>query len=364
MNRYAFAVACLIVGGFIGSYFVAPVLNGQYSKQPSPPTLTKELTSYRDLVKRVLPAVVSLEAKAKGQPEVPGKLTPGETPKAGFGSGVIVDERGVILTSFHVVEGADAVIVTFHDGRQVTCRDIRGDKKTDLAIIVLDKGTGPQPHLSLGDSDAMEIGDRVLAVGSPFGLSGSVTHGIISGKGRNLKLNLYEDFLQTDAAINPGNSGGPLINLEGQVVGINAAIKSKSGGFQGVGLAVASNLAKSVVHALLTEGVVKRGYLGCHVRELAPDLAASLGLGKQGAVVVAEVYENTPAAKAGLKPGDIILSIAGKTASDTKTLQNIVMSLSLNKATTMSILRDRKTQTIMVTIQEQPSDFGVQETPK
>jgi serine protease Do len=366
MNRWALAAGCLLVGGLIGSYFVAPVLYGQPGKQPPPPALTKELTSYRDLVKRVLPAVVSLDAKVKGQQGGEAKPAPGEAPKPGFGSGVLVDPRGVILTSFHVVEGAEAVLVTFHDGRQMTARDIRGDKKTDLAIVVLDgKGMGPLPYLALGDSEAMEIGDRVLAVGAPFGLAGSVTHGIISGKGRNgLKLNKYEDFLQTDAAINPGNSGGPLINLEGKVVGINAAIKSKSGGFQGVGLAVASNLAKTVVNALLTDGVVKRGYLGCYVRELSPEVAATLGLGKQGGVIVAEVYENTPAAKAGLKPGDIILTIAGRPVPNTKTLENIVLNLPLNQATTMTMVRDGKTLTLKVTILELPDDFGVQTGPK
>jgi serine protease Do len=361
MNRWAFATVGLIIGGLIGSYFIAPALHGQPGKQPAPPAVPRELTSYRDLVKRVLPAVVSLEAKLKGQPENQPKPPFGEAPKVGFGSGVIIDARGVILTAFHVVEGAEFVLVTFHDGRQVASRDIRGDKKTDLAIIVLDaKGQPALPYLSLGDSDAMEIGDRVLAGGAPFGLAGSVTHGIISGKGRNgLKLNMYEDFLQTDAAINPGNSGGPLINLEGKVVGINAAIKSKSGGFQGVGLAVASNLAKSVAQALLTDGVVKRGYLGCFVRELTPELAATLGLGKQAGVIVAEIYDNTPAAKAGLKVGDVITALGARPVPDTKTLQDIVIGLPLNKATSATIIRDGKTQTLQVTIVEQPENLPI-----
>jgi serine protease Do len=366
MNRWALAAACLIAGGFLGSYFVVPALHGQPGKQQPPVTMPKELTSYRDLVKRVLPAVVSLEAKLKGQPDNQPKPGVGEAPKVGFGSGVLIDSRGIILTACHVVEGAESVLVTLNDGRQLTARDIRTDKKTDLALVMLDaKSVGQLPSLSLGDSDAMEIGDRVLAVGAPFGLAGSVTHGIISGKGRNgLKLNVYEDFLQTDAAINPGNSGGPLINLEGKVVGINAAIKSKSGGFQGVGLAVASNLAKSVVQALMTNGVVKRGYLGCHVRELSPEVMANLGLGKQGGVIVSEVYDNSPAAKAGLKQGDIILTLSGKAVVDTKTLQNVVLGLPLNKATTMSIARDGKMQTLKITILDQPEDFGAQPPPK
>src|SRR5262249_789497 len=153
------------------------------------------------------------------------------------------------LTNFHVVDGADQATVTLGDGRKFTSKDIHGDRRTDLAIIRIDP-KGQVPYLELGDSDAAEMGDRVLAFGAPFGLTGSVTQGIISAKGRNLHMNMYEDFVQTDAAINPGNSGGPLVGLDGKVIGINAAIKSKSGGFQGVGLAVASNIAKSVVKAL------------------------------------------------------------------------------------------------------------------
>src|SRR5262249_24524201 len=154
--------------------------------------------------------------------------------------------KGVILTNNHVVDGAESVEVVLTDGRKFTSKDVKADVKTDLAIVRIDAKI-PLPYLELGDSDQMEIGDRVLAAGAPFSLTGSVTAGIISAKGRSLRMNMYEDFLQTDAAINPGNSGGPLVNLEGKVVGINSAIKSRNGGFQGVGMAVASNLAKNVV---------------------------------------------------------------------------------------------------------------------
>jgi serine protease Do len=359
MNRWSLVpVACLIVGGVFGSYYIAPHVHGQ-PKQTQPAPVPKELTSYRDIVKRVLPAVVSLDAKIKGQPK------PDDPSKGGFGSGVLIDSHGIVLTSFHVVDNAESVLVTLLDGRKFVTQDIRGDRKTDLAIVILDgKVTGSLPYLSLGDSDAMEIGDRVLAVGAPFGLAGSVTHGIISGKGRSgLNLNLYEDFLQTDAAINPGNSGGPLINLEGKVVGINAAIKSKTGGFQGVGLAVASNLAKNIVHALASEGVVRRGYLGVHVRELSPELAAKLGLGKQAGVVVSEVFDKTPAAKAGLKVGDVITSLGGKAVSDTKSLETVVLSLPVKKAAGLTILRGGQTMTLKVILEEQPDDFGVPREP-
>ena len=159
-----------------------------------------------------------------------------DSPELAFGSGFLIDPKGVILTNYHVVDGADQVIVELKDGRKFTSKDIHGDPKTDLAIVRIEDAK-PLPYLELGDSGAMEIGDRVLAVGAPFGLTGSVTAGIISAKGRNLNLNAYDDFLQTDAAINPGNSGGPLVNLQGEVIGINAAIKSRNGGWQGIGLA-------------------------------------------------------------------------------------------------------------------------------
>src|SRR5262245_37370465 len=240
MKRWSFLLACVVVAGVAGALFLNPLLQGQAT---APPVAPKELTSYRDIVKHVLPAVVSIEAKAKpvGSPQQPAARRPlpfndsripeefrrffedmprqpfdsmDEFPRLGFGSGFIVDPKGVILTNYHVVDGADQVEVELKDGRKFVSRDIKADAKTDLAIVRV-TAKDPLPSLQLGDSDAMEIGDRVLAVGAPFGLTGSVTHGIISAKGRNLKLNMYEDFLQTDAPINPGNSGGPLINLEG-----------------------------------------------------------------------------------------------------------------------------------------------------
>ena len=228
-----------------------------------------------------------------------------------------------------------------------------------LYVIVLDVKDEKFPTLELGDSDAMEIGDRVLAVGAPFGLAGSVTQGIVSAKGRNgLHMNMYEDFLQTDAAINPGNSGGPLVNMEGKVVGINAAIKSKSGGFQGVGLAVASNLAKNVVQALRTDGNVKRGYLGIQVRELDPAVAQRFNIPKDTGVVIADVYDDTPAAKGGLKAGDIITGIAGKAIKDGGAVQRIVASAPLHQALEVDVMRDGKAQKLNVTIEEQPATFG------
>jgi serine protease Do len=357
MKRFSCACILLIVGFIAGSLFVATGLHGQ----PQPAPIPRELTSYRDVVKRVLPAVVSIETRAKPKPGAKANPDDPNLPDAfrqpvdpnrlGFGSGFFIDPAGVIVTNYHVVEGAEVAVVTLNDGRKFTSKNIRSDRRTDVAVILLDVKDGRFASLELGDSDAMEIGDRVLAVGAPFGLAGSVTQGIISAKGRNgLNMNMYEDFLQTDAAINPGNSGGPLVSLEGKVVGVNAAIKSKSGGFQGVGLAVASNLAKNVIHDLRTTGIVKRGYLGAHIRD-DPEVADR--------VVIAEVFEKTPAAKAKLQAGDIITAVAGKAVKDSNTLQRVIASLPIDQAADFDLLRAGKMLRHTVVIEAQPADYGV-----
>jgi serine protease Do len=375
-TRLPLAAACLVAGGFLGT-----LLNDRIHGQAVPAAvMPRELTSYRDVVKRVLPAVVSIEAKAtKREPNRPRQQLPAnipdelrrffegqdddrQNPNLGFGSGFVIDASGVIMTNFHVVEGADTVEISFQDGRKMTSTDIRRDPKTDLAVVRV-KPERPLAALEFGDSDAMEVGDRVLAVGAPFGLAGSVTHGIVSAKSRqNLKLNQYEDFLQTDAAMNPGNSGGPLVNLEGRVIGINSAIKTRSGGSNGVGLAVSSNLAKDVGKQLLDNGTVKRGYLGVGVREVDADLAARLGVpAGNNSVVITKVYENAPAAKATLQPGDVILSIGGTQLKDVNTLPRVISKLPLNKPTEIVYLRDSKIFAQQITIEVQPEQFGTAE---
>ncbi len=332
----------------------------------------------------MLPAVVSIEAKREsvvGQ-KVPNVQTPEipeefkrffkdlpkqfqdpkvpSRPSVGFGSGVIIEPNGVILTNYHVVRGAKKATVQLLDGRKFVSTDIRLDRKTDLAILKIDAKGAKLPFLTFGDSDKMEIGDRVLAIGAPFGLRGSVTHGIVSAKGRNgLNMNMYEDFIQTDAAINPGNSGGPLVNLEGQIIGINAAIKSRSGGFNGVGLAVASNLAKTVKTGLLKDGVVHRGYLGVQITALDPQVAARLGVERNVGVVVNKVFDGAPAAKAGIKSGDILLRMNGKDIRSTRGLQLQVAVAPLGKKGEFEILREGKRQRIGVTIEEQPEQYDL-----
>jgi serine protease Do len=384
LRRWSIPLVCLVVGGLSGSFVAGPMLLGQNATSPAVP---KEITSYRDVVKKVLPAVVSIEGKVKANktktdqqsprrrsrpddPFIPEEfrkffdemekrqLDPDEIPALGLGSGFVVDPKGVILTNYHVVAGADQVEVQLKDGRKFTSRDIKGDRKTDLAIVKID-AKGQLPYLELGDSDAMEIGDRVLAVGAPFGLTGSVTAGIVSSKGRNkLNVNMYEDFIQTDAAINPGNSGGPLVNLEGKVIGINSAIKSRTGGFQGVGLAIASNLAQKIMQSLLKDGVVHRGYLGIQMTELTPELASRLDLKDQHGIIVGMVYDGSPAAKAGLQEGDVVTGLAGKPLKDGLELQKQVLDLPLGKPVALNVVRDGKLKNLQVTIEEQPGDFG------
>jgi serine protease Do len=385
MKRVPLMVCCLVAGAVLGTLLAGPFLKGD---GPATAPVPRDLTSYRDVVKKVLPAVVSIESRAKvikaKQPRrrsqlddqqvpeefrrffdgVPQGEDDSPAPHGGFGSGFLVDPKGVILTNNHVVDGAEQVIVELRDGRKFVSKDIKTDPKTDLAIVRIE-ARGPLPFLELGDSSAMEIGDRVLAVGAPFGLTGTVTQGIISAKGRSLHMNMYEDFLQTDAAINPGNSGGPLVNLEGKVIGINAAIKSRSGGFQGIGLAVASNMARNVMDQLLQNGVVRRGYLGVQIKDVIdPEVAGRLGLkeGENG-VLVTRVFEKTPGARAGLKDGDVIQSLDGKPIKDGHELQTVVASLPLGKPVEVAVLRDGKPQKLSVTIEEQPRDYGTTRVP-
>ena len=378
MKRWPLAVVCLIAGLTLGGLAGRSLLQGQ---APVAPAVPKEMTSYRDVVKKVLPAVVSIESKARPAPQrrraprdeqVPEEFRrffdfdgpEGDAlPRQGFGSGFVVDPKGIILTNNHVVDGAEQVTITLQDGRKFTSKDVKTDPKTDLAIVRVETGE-PLPALEFGDSNLMEIGDRVLAVGAPFGLTGTVTSGIISSKGRSLRMNMYEDFLQTDAAINPGNSGGPLVNLAGQVIGINSAIKSRTGGFQGVGMAIASNLAKVVMQQLVKDGVVRRGYLGVGIRDLIDrDLAARLGVEKDGGVLVTQVYDNAPGAKAGVKAGDVITGLAGKAVREGRDLQTAVAGLPLGKPVALGVVRDGQRLALQVTIEEQPRDFGTERVP-
>jgi len=294
--------------------------------------------------------------------EIPREL-PG---REGLGSGVIIDPSGVVLTNNHVVAGADEVIIELADGRQFKATDIKTDEQTDLAVVRI-KPEGPLPAAKLGDSDALEIGDWVLAVGCPFELDLTVSAGIISGKGRALAAGRRTNFLQTDAAINPGNSGGPLVNLRGEVVGINTAIASRTGGYQGVGFAIPVNVAKWVTEQLVATGKVQRAYLGVVIGQMEGPLARKLGVEPGKGVLVSEVMEDTPAAAAGLEVGDVILSFAGRPVGTPRDLQEIVERSPIGSRHRVEVLRDGKTLTLTVKLEALPEDVqlaaGLQGAP-
>lgn len=278
-------------------------------------------------------------------------------PHSGIGSGVIIDASGVILTNNHVVAGDGVVTVRLHDGRVFEAAEVKADPQTDLAIIRIE-GAENLTAARLGDSDATEIGDWVLALGQPFGLEGTVTAGIISAKGRGIGITDRENFLQTDAAINPGNSGGPLVSLNGEVIGINTAISSSSGGNQGVGFAVPINLAKWVGGQLVSDGKVKRAQLGVVIQPVTHELAEQFGVEARKGVLVTSVLPDSPAAKAGLQPGDVVLGFADEEVSSPQQLQGVVERSTPGSAQTLGVVRDGKRITLTVTCREQTDEYA------
>jgi serine protease Do len=289
------------------------------------------------------------------QMPMPGPEGGPDSGRTGIGSGVIIDASGVILTNNHVVDGGGRVMVRLMDGREFRATDVRTDPQSDLAIMRIEGATDLRAA-KLGDSDAMQVGDWVLALGDPFGLEGTVTAGIISAKGRGLGMMARENFLQTDAAINPGNSGGPLVNLDGEVVGINTAIHSRSGGNQGVGFAVPASTAKWVSEQLLASGAVSRAYLGVVIQPMTHDLAEQFGVNARQGVLVTDVQKDSPAAKAGLQTGDIILDYAGKPVARPQELQSIVERTPIGEKETLTVLRDGQQKAIDVRPAALPGD--------
>lgn len=289
---------------------------------------------------------------------------PEEFVQRGLGSGVIVTADGYILTNHHVVARATEIEVTLSDGRRFSAKVVGTDERTDLAVLKID-ATGLVPAV-LGNSDAVEVGEWVVAIGSPFGLDQTVTAGIISAKGRSdVGIADYEDFIQTDAAINPGNSGGPLVNMRGEVIGINTAIASRSGGFMGVGFAIPSNMAKSVMEAILTHGRVERGYLGVTLQPLTEELAESFGYKGTRGALVADVLPDQPAAKAGIKPGDIIVEYNGTPVESVTQLRNAVAMTRPGTKVNIVIVREGKRIELReVEIGQFPEETPIRGTPR
>ena len=271
----------------------------------------------------------------------------------GIGSGVIATKDGYILTNNHVVDGADEVKVALQDGREFTAKVIGRDPKTDVAVIKIDGKD--LPAVPMADSDKVEVGDIVLAVGNPFGIGQTVTSGIVSATGRGGALGLdYEDFIQTDAAINPGNSGGALVDAEGRLIGINTAILSRSGGNQGIGFAIPANIARDVMGSLVKDGHVTRGYLGVMIQDVNPALEKQFNLKDNKGALVGDVTPKSPADKAGLKSGDVILEFNGKKVTDSRHLKLEVARIQPGESVPVKILRDGESKTLEVTVKELP----------
>jgi serine protease Do len=272
-----------------------------------------------------------------------------------LGSGVIVRPDGYVVTNAHVVKDADEIVVKLHDDRELKAKVVGIDEKTDLALLHAEGAEG-LPVASLGDSGQLEVGEWVVAIGNPFGLSETVTAGIVSAKGRSIGAGPYDDFIQTDASINPGNSGGPLLDLEGRVVGINSAIFSQSGGNIGIGFAIPINLVKHVVEQLSEHGKVVRGWLGVVIQDITPELARSFQLEKNEGALVSEVMADGPAGRAGIERGDVIVEFDGTKIDRSHGLPSVVADTEIGKKVEVTVLRDGNEKTFHLKVGEMPAE--------
>ncbi len=383
------AIALLVAVGFlVGEYMPASHASNAGSQlvaatvqaiQPAPASGN----GFAQIAKAITPAVVNITATATrvsrgrdsdlrdqmeeffGHPGRPrGPVPPGERHgNGGVGSGVIISPDGYIVTNNHVVEGAQELAVTLPDKRELRGKIVGTDPKTDLAVIKVDGRD--LPFVPWGDSSTLQVGEYVLAVGNPFGLNSTVTLGIVSGLGRGrMGITQYEDFIQTDAAINPGNSGGALVNQAGELVGINTAILSQTGGYQGVGFAVPVSMVKPVYESLVATGKVVRGYLGVGIQDLNQDLAKSFDLNDSKGALVGNVAEDSPAEQAGLKQGDVIVGYQGAPVEDAITLQRRVTRTSVGTKVPVQVVRNGKTLDLTVTVGEQPGAVKVAGTER
>ena len=369
----AAAVLLCILNGF--TLYTLWVKGGATSPPPpAPPPNSETLQSaFTAVAEKVRPAVVNIgtvQVARERKPPAPspfaddplfkdffehffgrgGQGPRGEFRQPSLGSGVIIDKRGDILTNFHVVKGADGITVRLSSKREYRGQIVGTDAKTDLAVVRF-QPDGDLAVATLGNSDTLKVGEWAIAIGNPFGLDQTVTVGVISATGRSdVGIATYENFIQTDASINPGNSGGPLVNLRGEVVGINTAIVASG---QGIGFAIPVNMVKRVIAQLVERGKVTRGWLGVSVQPLTDELAKSLGVGKTGAVV-GRVYPQSPAAAAGIQQSDVIVAYDGTPVEDYHHLQRLAAETEVGKRVALDVIRKRAKQTVQVTIAEAP----------
>jgi serine protease DegQ len=366
----AWFVVTTLQPGWISSPQVSSLV-GQVTLREAPEGISHNPGSLAEAAKISSPAVVNIftskinkkKPSKKGAPHQNepwfqfffGDQAPNEEPSSSLGSGVIVSPQGIILTNHHVIEGADEIEVAFADGRKRTAKLIGSDPETDIAVLKIDATDLPSP-ITLGKMESVQVGDVVLAIGNPFGVGQTVTSGIVSALGRNqLGINTFENFIQTDAAINPGNSGGALVDTKGNLIGINTAIYSRSGGNMGIGFAIPINTAKQVMESILTSGSVTRGWIGVEPQNLSKELAESLNLPKDTkGVLISGVLEGSPADKAGMRPGDVLLEVNGQKVGDVVALLNRIAQTNPGDEAKVALLRKGKSMTLKVQVGKRP----------
>lgn len=366
----------LVIGLLVGLLFVyffgndstlKPVVEFKEATEDVPSNISGAV-SYANAVEHAAPAVVNIFTTKivteRGTPFDDPALRrffgdralpePRRHLENSLGSGVIVSPQGYILTSNHVIDNADEIQIAVRDGRSAAAIVIGTDPETDLAVLKVD--LEKLPSITIGQSDKLRVGDVLLAIGNPFGVGQTVTMGIVSATGRNqLGISTFENFIQTDAAINPGNSGGALVNTKGYLIGINTAIFSQSGGSQGIGFAIPLSLAKNVMQEIIEHGHVVRGWLGVEVQDITPELAESFNLKERGGALIAGVLREGPAGQAGLRPGDVILSVEGQRVIDARMLMNAIAQIKPGKSVKLSGIRDGKKFSLASTVGERPT---------
>lgn len=366
----AWFVVTTLQPGWISSPQVSSLV-GQVTLREAPESISQNPGSLAEAAKLSSPAVVNIftskitkkKPSKKGAPHQNepwfqfffGDQAPNEEPSSSLGSGVIVSPQGIILTNHHVIEGADEIEVAFADGRKRNAKLIGSDPETDIAVLKIDATDLPSP-ITLGKMESVQVGDVVLAIGNPFGVGQTVTSGIVSALGRNqLGINTFENFIQTDAAINPGNSGGALVDTKGNLIGINTAIYSRSGGNMGIGFAIPINTAKQVMESILTNGSVTRGWIGVEPQNLSKELAESLNIpANTSGVLISGVLEGGPADKAGMKPGDVLTQVNGQAVNDVVTLLNRIAQTSPGDEAKINLLRKGKPMALKIQVGKRP----------
>jgi serine protease Do len=366
-------------GSFVNTHELAAASRGEIKPAVTRAADTVDLkptTTFAPVVQKVVPSVVNIFSSRKVATDTRNleqffeeplsrrflgdqfrqPLIPRERQERSLGSGVIISSDGHIVTNNHVIDGGTDIKVSLNDKSEYPARLVGTDSKTDLAVLKIEK-TG-LPALPLGDSSKVQVGDVVLAIGNPFGVGQTVTMGIVSATGRDLGIEDYEDFIQTDAAINPGNSGGALVSAEGRLIGINTAIMSRSGGNQGVGFAIPASMARNVTDQIIHGGKVSRAFLGVMIQPITPDLAKAFKLSKSEGALISDVNPGSPAERAGLKPGDVVTKVDDQAVSDARALRLMIGEMSPGKTVQLAVLRDGLEQRYPITLGEQPSDNG------